>query len=115
MPRPSRKDRILDAAERLIDRGGPGSLTLEAVAAEAKMTKGGLFYHFETKEQLLHETLARLMTRLETEHAERAAADSERAGRFTRAYLDVVAPGAKRGGRGTRATGRPPGGARHRA
>ncbi len=47
------RDRILDAAMAiLLDRGG-NAVTIAAVAKEAGISKGGLFYHFASKEQLI--------------------------------------------------------------
>lgn len=51
--RPSNKTRILDAAVRVVEQHGVTGLTLESVAAEAGLTKGGLMYHFGTREDLL--------------------------------------------------------------
>jgi AcrR family transcriptional regulator len=51
--RPSSRTLILDAAARLTEREGITALTLEAVAEEAGLTKGGLLYHFRTREDLL--------------------------------------------------------------
>jgi AcrR family transcriptional regulator len=51
--RPSSKTAILEAAVRVAGRGGIGGVTLDAVAAEAGLTKGGLIYHFPSKELLL--------------------------------------------------------------
>jgi AcrR family transcriptional regulator len=45
--------RLLDAASAVIRRDGPQSLTLDAVAAEAGVSKGGLLYHFASKRELL--------------------------------------------------------------
>lgn len=59
--RPSNKTGILDAAVRVVDKSGVTAVTLESVAAEAGLTKGGLMYHFGTRETLLrgmHEHLA---------------------------------------------------------
>jgi len=47
------KRRLLDAAVAVVRRDGAGSLTLDAVAAEAGVSKGGLLYHFKTKRDLL--------------------------------------------------------------
>ncbi|AZI57126.1 TetR/AcrR family transcriptional regulator [Nakamurella antarctica] len=44
--------RILHALRTVLARGGASSVTLEAVAAEAGVSKGGLLYHFPTKEAL---------------------------------------------------------------
>ncbi|MFM7780846.1 MAG: helix-turn-helix domain-containing protein, partial [Alphaproteobacteria bacterium] len=52
--------RILDAAENLIIARGVGAMTLEAVAREARVSKGGLLYHFASKEALLEALLGRL-------------------------------------------------------
>ena len=53
MARKSSKKAILEAAERVILRQGLAGTTIEAVAAEAGMSKGGLFYHFARKKDLL--------------------------------------------------------------
>jgi AcrR family transcriptional regulator len=45
--------RLLDAATAVVRREGARALTLEAVAAEAGVSKGGLLYHFKTKRELL--------------------------------------------------------------
>jgi AcrR family transcriptional regulator len=45
--------RLLDAAAAVVRRDGAGALTLDAVAAEAGVSKGGLLYHFKTKRDLL--------------------------------------------------------------
>lgn len=44
---------LLDAAVRVIDRDTLQGFTLEAVAQEAGVSKGGLFYHFESKQALV--------------------------------------------------------------
>ncbi|MGH8794253.1 MAG: TetR/AcrR family transcriptional regulator [Stackebrandtia sp.] len=51
--RPSNRTEILQAALRLAQRNGVGAVTLEAVASEAGLSKGGLIYHFPGKEKLL--------------------------------------------------------------
>ena len=53
MGRASSKERILKAAEAIVARDGAGHLTLDAVAAEAGISKGGLLYHFRTKRHLI--------------------------------------------------------------
>jgi len=65
----STRDRLLDAFERLLIEGGERSATLDAVAATAAVSKGGLLYHFGSKETLIAGQLARL--------AEFAATDSD--------------------------------------
>lgn len=53
MSRKSSKDSILDAAEKVIRRQGMAATTIEGVAAEAGVSKGGLFYHFSSKKEML--------------------------------------------------------------
>ncbi|MEU0067864.1 helix-turn-helix domain-containing protein, partial [Streptomyces albidoflavus] len=59
--RTSKRTQILDAAARLVQREGVKSVTFDAVAAEAGLTKGGLLYHFASREELvraIHQHLA---------------------------------------------------------
>ncbi len=53
MARKSSKEAILEAAERVIRRQGLAAASIEAVAREAGVSKGGLFYHFSSKKDLL--------------------------------------------------------------
>ncbi|MCC8165564.1 MAG: TetR/AcrR family transcriptional regulator [Planctomycetes bacterium] len=62
MGRKSSKDAILDATERVIRRQGMAGTTLEAVAAEAGLSKGALFYHFKNKKDMLLQLLERYGT-----------------------------------------------------
>jgi len=48
----SARDRILDAYADLLITEGERQATLEAVAARAEVSKGGLLYHFPSKDQL---------------------------------------------------------------
>lgn len=52
VPGPAR-DRILEAAERVVAEVGAARLTLDVVAQAAGVSKGGLLYHFPSKESLL--------------------------------------------------------------
>ncbi|MDR6865656.1 AcrR family transcriptional regulator [Microbacterium resistens] len=61
MARPSGRTAMIEAALRVIEEHGIAALTLDAVAAEAGVTKRGLIYHFPTKHALIggiHEFLA---------------------------------------------------------
>ena len=60
------RDRILDAAEAVILKSGGRSFTLDAVAARAGISKGGLVYSFATKDDLVHAALEREMARFQT-------------------------------------------------
>lgn len=63
------RDRLLDAFEELLIESGERSATLGAVAAAAEVSKGGLLYHFGSKDALIDGQLDRL--------AALAAADTE--------------------------------------
>lgn len=56
----SARDAILDAYESLVIEEGGRAATLDAVAARAGVSKGGLLYHFRSKEALLEAQIARL-------------------------------------------------------
>jgi AcrR family transcriptional regulator len=47
------KAKLIAAAAAVIRRDGAQALTLDAVAAEAGVSKGGLLYHFKSKRELL--------------------------------------------------------------
>lgn len=57
MDNPSRSERsrkaALQAALAIIARDGPGRLTLDAIAREAGMSKGGVMHQFPTKQAVL--------------------------------------------------------------
>jgi AcrR family transcriptional regulator len=63
------RESILQAAEEIVAKRGPAHLTLETAANQAKVSKGGLFYHFRSKEALLEAMIRRSMELLRTEHA----------------------------------------------
>lgn len=58
--RPSKKDDILRAALHLLGERGAAGLTYDALAQQTGMTKGGLLYHFPTKEALVDAVVAHL-------------------------------------------------------
>jgi AcrR family transcriptional regulator len=87
MARPSKRDHILDALEDELLDAGPETPSLEAVAARAAVSKGGVLYHFPSKDALLEALLRRWVARAEAE-LEAAAADQGVAA----AWLDVSSP-----------------------
>lgn len=70
---PLARERVLDAYERILISDGERAATLDAVAREAGVSKGGLLYHFASKEELTSGLVARL-TALTDEDLERMAA-----------------------------------------
>jgi AcrR family transcriptional regulator len=79
-------DLILTAAERVVLRDGVQHLTLEAVAREAKRSKGGFLYHFATKEALIQGMLERLIQYCDREIEVQQQRDTGPGG-WTRAYV----------------------------
>ena len=89
----SRKETLLEAARAVVAERGGGGLTLDAVAAHAGLSKGGVLYHFPTKEALIvamiEKELDAMDQALEAATAEEAAGEAPRAGAFARAYIRV--------------------------
>ena len=83
------REKLLVAAERITLRDGAVKLTLDAVAREAGISKGGLLYHFSNKEALIRGMMERLLGRFDSAVEERAG-DSEEPGRWTRAFVEAT-------------------------
>jgi len=49
----STRESIVRAANDVVIENGPGGLTLAAVAARARLSKGGLLHHFASKDALI--------------------------------------------------------------
>jgi AcrR family transcriptional regulator len=67
MARPSNRDRVLDAYETLLVEGAGVTVTLDAVAEAAAVSKGGLLYHFPSKEALVDGLCDRLRERADAD------------------------------------------------
>jgi len=88
MPPARTKDRLLDAAAKVVHRDGAQALTLDAVAKEAEVSKGGLLYHFKSKNELVNAMVERWMAEFGQE--------IDGAGpNFVRAYIKASAPAGK--------------------
>ena len=60
---------ILDTYVDLLIRSGERAATLDAVATAAKVSKGGLLYHFSSKKALLEALTERTLTLAEEDFA----------------------------------------------
>jgi len=80
VPRGDTRAKLLDAAGAVIRRDGPQALTLDAVAAQAGVSKGGLLYHFKSKRELLDGLVDRWMDDFQRD------IDAE-SGNFARRYV----------------------------
>lgn len=64
---------VLDAAVSLVEETGAGMLTLDAVAARAGVSKGGLLHHFKSKDALLGAMIQDVANNFEEELARSTA------------------------------------------
>jgi AcrR family transcriptional regulator len=78
---------ILDAAQKRLLEQGPTGLVLDAVAADAGVSKGGLLYHFPSKEALVEGLTARMLAAFDETQAALQERDRSATGAWTRAYL----------------------------
>ena len=85
------RHRLLAAASRVVLNLGVGHLTLDAVASEAGVSKGGLLYHFPTKDALISGLLEDLLRSFDESIATALASGIDGsdgvAGRFLSAYV----------------------------
>src|SRR5829696_7743009 len=85
MPPARTRDRLLDAAATVVHRDGAQALTLDAVAQEAEVSKGGLLYHFKSKRELVEGMVERWLSEFQKE----MDAEDEA---FVRGYIKASAP-----------------------
>ncbi|HUR07482.1 MAG TPA: TetR/AcrR family transcriptional regulator [Nonomuraea sp.] len=83
-----RRDELLDAAEDLLCDQGSTALTLSAVADRAGVSKGGLLYHFSSKEALIKGMVERLIDDFDELMA--AQSDPTYTERYLAATLEAV-------------------------
>jgi AcrR family transcriptional regulator len=86
-PQPDTRTRVLDAAEHIVQARGVPALTLDAAAREAGVSKGGLLYHFASKEALLQGLMLRLSEYIRLQFDMVHAGIPEGPGRAARALL----------------------------
>jgi AcrR family transcriptional regulator len=72
-PLPNSHDDILNAAQAVVLEIGAAHMTLDAVATKARVSKGGLLYHYRTKEALLKALLRRRLQHLEEARKRKSA------------------------------------------
>ena len=101
------KQQVLRAAAEVVAERG-GSAGLEEIASRAQVTKGGLLYHFGSKEALMHAVAQRLLDEFEDDVAaaltHEGDDDGAAPGRLTRAYVRATLAAAADAERTRRAT-----------
>lgn len=76
---------LLDAAAAVVREQGSGALTLDRVAAQAGVSKGGLLYHFPTKDELVRSLVLDTFDQFEHD------VENEAGGNWARGYLRTCA------------------------
>jgi AcrR family transcriptional regulator len=84
-PASATRNRLLDAAGTVVHRDGAQALTLDAVAKEAAVSKGGLLYHFKSKNDLVAAMVDRWLADFGAEMDE---SDAD----FVRGYIKASTP-----------------------
>jgi len=90
MTRESSRDAILDAAEAIVREQGAAHLTLDAAAERAGLSKGGVLYHFQTKDALLVALVERMTQAFQGLYAETRARMGDDPKRMLEAYIEAV-------------------------
>lgn len=81
MPRPPKaRVRILDAAERVVKTHGAAKLTFEGLVQESGISRGGITYHFATKEDLLRALIERDLAQGKAEELKQQALSANEPG-----------------------------------
>ncbi|ANH07151.1 TetR/AcrR family transcriptional regulator [Shinella sp. HZN7] len=88
------RERILSAAEEIVVNEGVSSLTFDKVAEVTGLSKGGILYHFASKDALVRAMVERFVYRFETGLSGIEGEDEEPHGRYTRAYVKATMGGA---------------------
>ncbi|SOE18463.1 TetR family transcriptional regulator [Hoeflea halophila] len=83
--------RLLDCAAQLIVEHGLPALTLDGVAREAGVSKGGLLHHYSSKDALIGGLFEMVVDWFGGQVEAAIDPDETRPARFSRAYLQVIA------------------------
>lgn len=81
------REKLLQAAVQTLRRHGVNALTLDSVAREAGVSKGGLLYHFPSKDALSEAVLKQLFDTFEARVQHYHDAEAPGPGRWLRAYV----------------------------
>ncbi|SDX51841.1 transcriptional regulator, TetR family [Marininema mesophilum] len=85
----STRNQLLTAASNIVSEKGVSKLTLEAVANQAGVSKGGLFYHFPSKEDLVQAMIDELSIDFMNDIKNNLQAFHGK-GQWTQAYVETM-------------------------
>ena len=91
-PPPAAREKVLDAFQRLLIERGARETTLDAVAKAAGVSKGGLLYHFGSREALIEGLLTRLKTQADADLVSMKAAPEGPAAYYIRTSASAQTP-----------------------
>jgi AcrR family transcriptional regulator len=84
------RERIVGSARRLFNRHGLTGVSIDEIMADAGLTRGGFYNHFDTKEDLYAEVVQQVLAcRKDAEDAASPPRFND-AGEFIAAYLSQV-------------------------
>lgn len=81
--------KILDAARRLFNLNGYNGVGIDAIMAEAGLTRGGFYAHFDSKEALFTEVLERMPEFQSPGMRRRLEGDDSDGPGFARAFIET--------------------------
>lgn len=84
------RQRLLETAIKTLRVRGANGLTLDLVAKESGVSKGGLLHHFPSKNALLEAILRYLIEDFETRAVAYYDQEPQRSGRWVRAYIHAA-------------------------
>ncbi|MTI79710.1 MAG: TetR/AcrR family transcriptional regulator [Firmicutes bacterium] len=87
MPQSNTRETILKAASHIVQSDGILELTLEATAKLAGISKGGLLYHFPSKEDLIKGMVSHLIQSYIDNIKKGAEQDTLDKGKWTRSFI----------------------------
>jgi AcrR family transcriptional regulator len=93
MKRNETREKIFKAAMQLAARDGLLTLTLDNVAEESGLSKGGVMHHFATKEALLSGVIMHFTDQVEREMTRLVSEDPKPTYRWARAMLRMMTAG----------------------
>lgn len=84
------RDKLLTATQRIVQTQGIGSLTLDAVARAAGVSKGGLLHHYPSKDTLVEALIKSLLEDFNAHATQRYEQEKPGDGRWLRAYVQAT-------------------------
>ena len=81
---------IISSAVDVAKSGGPGALTLDAVAEHAGISKGGLLYHFPGKDALIQAMIEDALARFESDVETLSQREERGQGQWLRAFVRLT-------------------------